>query len=75
MRARWKRAGHIRWGGSFFTVIPGRPKDEPGISRLWREIPGSMLAHRPGMTIEYQSAYSTRPRVSGSAKAAMKNTA
>jgi len=31
-------------------VIPGRAKREPGIQRLWREIPGSRLSARPGMT-------------------------
>src|SRR5581483_5376533 len=28
----------------------GAREREPGISNLWRAIPGSMLAHRPGMT-------------------------
>jgi hypothetical protein len=35
---------------TFHSVIPGRPKGEPGISRHNLQIPGSPLSRRPGMT-------------------------
>ncbi len=34
------------------SVIPGRAAREPGIQRLWREIPGSRLSACLGMTVE-----------------------
>ena len=33
--------------GGVSTVIPGRAKREPGIQRLWSEIPGSSLRDAP----------------------------
>jgi hypothetical protein len=40
--------------GMFGPVIPGhRAAMNPESRSLWREIPGSMLAHRPGMTSQF----------------------
>jgi hypothetical protein len=36
----------FRWVSNA-TVIPGRAKREPGIQKLWHEIPGSSLRDAP----------------------------
>ncbi|MHC2623588.1 hypothetical protein ACVIW2_005620 [Bradyrhizobium huanghuaihaiense] len=76
MRERWRRAGLIRWGGKPLSCHSGavRNRAPENLAPQFRD-PGFGSSSRPGMTSSNQSACNTRPRVSGNANAAMKNTA